>query len=127
MVAAQPEQLQAEAQQGSSHQHQDACLLPAHNQAVGLDLTPQKPVIGAADSSSETALLPADRLRYFNWDQRDTARAAMQTLVAALSEDPINSYFTGSRKRQRKFVKDEVSFPAGKLHGLCWGCAHGMC
>lgn len=99
MVAAQPEQLQA------STQHADG-VLPGFNQAVGLDLMPQKPVSWTDSSSSQQS--PADKLRYFNWDQRDTARAAMQTLVAALSEDPIDSYFTGSSKRQRKFVKDEV-------------------
>jgi hypothetical protein len=109
MVAAQPEQLQASTHQGLCHQHSDASLLPGLTQAVGLDLILQKPSTGAVDSSTEHGLAPADPLRYFNWDQRDTARAAMQTLVAALSEDPINSYFTGSSKRQRKFVKDEVS------------------
>lgn len=100
MVAAQPEQL---AQAAPQHKHEQSCCLEAtgQSQAVGLDLlVPHEPPAGGSG--------PTDRLRYFNWDQRDTARAAMQTLVAALSEDPINSYFTGSSRRQRRFVKDEV-------------------
>lgn len=92
---------------------------PGLNQAVGLDLllAQKKPV----PLSSETT---NDKLRYFNWAERDTARAAMQTLVAALSEDPINSYFTGSRSRQRKFVKDEVRAFVG-LASVCGGWVGG--
>jgi len=105
MVAAQAEQLQAGPQHGLQEKLPDASLLPGLNQAVGLDLQLQSQGPAAADSSQLGA---ADKLRYFNWDQRDTARAAMQTLVSALSEDPINSYFTGSSRRQRRFVKDEV-------------------
>jgi hypothetical protein len=108
MVAAQPEQLQA--QQGLPH-IPGSELLPGQNQAVALDLVSQKQATAMADSISQQA--EADTLRYFNWEERDTARAAMRTLVAALSDDPINSYFTGSSRRQRKFVKDEVSCMRG--------------
>lgn len=43
---------------------------------------------------------------HFNWDQRQTARAAMNTLVQALADDPVNNYFSGSKRV--RFVKDEV-------------------
>eukprot|EP00879_Flechtneria_rotunda_P021773 GHRR01022959.1.p1 GENE.GHRR01022959.1~~GHRR01022959.1.p1 ORF type:complete len:199 (+),score=64.81 GHRR01022959.1:543-1139(+) len=43
---------------------------------------------------------------YFNWDQRQQARSCMETLVQALSEDPVNSYFSGSKRRM--FVQGEV-------------------
>lgn len=50
---------------------------------------------------------PQQAILHFNWDQRQAAKAAMQTLVQALAEDPVNSYFSG--KKRRRFVKDEVS------------------
>jgi hypothetical protein len=53
--------------------------------------------------------LPGDVL-HFNWDQRQAARAAMNTLVQALADDPVNNYFSGSKRV--RFVKDEVGFPA---------------
>lgn len=127
MVAAQPEQL---AQAAPEHQHEGSCCSePAgQNQAVGLDLlVPHE--LHAAGAGSGPA---PDRLRYFNWDQRDTARAAMQTLVAALSEDPINSFFTGSSRRQKKFVKDEVGWSKGKtvqyrrMKGVWQGSESGL-
>jgi hypothetical protein len=48
---------------------------------------------------------------HFNWDQRQAARAAMNTLVQALADDPVNNYFSGSKRV--RFVKDEVSFILG--------------
>lgn len=47
---------------------------------------------------------------HFNWDQRQTARAAMNTLVQALADDPVNNYFSGSKRV--RFVKDEVGLKA---------------
>jgi hypothetical protein len=58
--------------------------------------------------------LPSSIL-HFNWDQRQAARAAMNTLVQALAEDPVNSYFSGSKRV--RFVKDEVGVSRGA------GCA----
>jgi hypothetical protein len=51
--------------------------------------------------------LPSSIL-HFNWDQRQAARAAMNTLVQALADDPVNNYFSGSKRV--RFVKDEVRF-----------------
>lgn len=117
MVAAQHEQLAQAAPQQHKQEDSGCSEAAGQNQAVGLDLlVPHEPAAGGSG--------PADRLRYFNWDQRDTARAAMQTLVAALSEDPINSYFTGSSRRQRRFVKDEVGCTKGcarRMKGVCQG------
>ncbi len=49
----------------------------------------------------------AAQLVSFNWAAtRCTARAALVTLVAALSDDPINTYFSGARRVA--FVKGEV-------------------
>lgn len=84
-----------------------------------------------AEPDSSSQKLAAESLRYFNWDQRATARAAMQTLVTALSDDPINSYFTGSIKRQKKFVKDEVGSYMHSVEpfhecALCLICASQM-
>jgi hypothetical protein len=43
---------------------------------------------------------------HFNWEQRAQALSCMQTLVMALADDPVNSYFSGSMRK--RFVKEEV-------------------
>jgi hypothetical protein len=50
---------------------------------------------------------------HFNWDQRQAARAAMNTLVQALADDPVNNYFSGSKRV--RFVKDEVGSSCGAM------------
>lgn len=56
--------------------------------------------VGQGIISSSQAIL------HFNWDKRAQAKACMQTLVMALADDPVNSYFSGSKRV--KFCKDEV-------------------